>query len=171
MRVQGIISNMLLDNNLLWPGAPSSSFWCKVASDSSTKYTYEKGLWDDGAGGLKKVVESEDDKSKAMGLLEGFKIILPVSPARSEFLCPDLVPPHVRSTSNSVSLDAVLCEYYLMRTFKELPFGFLNILFMKIQSISTSGSASTRIQTHFQLSAKIQIMCRHQTLAGISGLT
>ena len=64
----------------------------------------------------------------------------------------------MKSTSNSVSLDAVLCEYYLVRTFKELLFGFCNILFMEIQSISSSGSASTHIQTHFQLRAKIQIM-------------
>ena len=158
LRVQGIISRALLEHNLLWPGMPSVPFWCKVASDSSTNYTYEKSLWDDGAGGLKTVVESEEDKIKAMALLEGFKIILPKSPVRLEFLCPDLVPPHTKRTSNSVSLDAVSCEYYLVRTFIELPFGFWNILFMEIQRISTSGSVSTHIQTHFQLSAKIQIM-------------
>jgi len=158
LRVQGIISSELLDNDLLWPGTPSSFFWFKVAHDSSQNYVYEKGLWDDGAGGLKKVVESAEDRKMAMGLLEGFKIVLSVSHACLDFFCPDLVPPHIKSTSNSVSLDAVLCEFYLVRTYKELPFGFWNILFMEIQSISTSGSASTYIQTHFQLSAKIHIM-------------
>ena len=157
LRVQGIISDDLIRNNLLWPGKPSP-FWSAVAEVDCKDYVYERELWNDGAQGLKKVVETEDDQEVALGLLQGFKIILPQSADRMEFFCPDLVPPHKMNTVESVSFKQVSCEYFLMLTYSQLPFGFWTTLFMEIRSVSTSGSTSTFIQAFFLLSAKIQIV-------------
>ena len=65
MRVQGIIHRDLFDQHLLWPGSDGlgqSGFWTRVADGNTKNFSYERQLWDDGAGGLKKVVGSEDEK-------------------------------------------------------------------------------------------------------------
>ena len=157
LRVHGIVAENLLD--FLWPGI-SSPLWHKVetASADAKNYQYEMQLWwDDRTKGLKKVVETEDDKKKALGLLEGFKVILPLQADRSEFFCPDLVPPHKMETIDVRSIDKMSCEYWLTCTFAELPIGFWTALFMEIRSKCTSGRNSTSIQIFFVLGAKIQI--------------
>ena len=156
LRVQGIIHRTLLDFDLLWPGLPSP-FWERVAADETEHFKYEKGLWDDGHGALKKVVASDEDKAVAIGLLEGFKVILAGGADSSEYLCPDLIPPHKRDATDGRSLDASACEYFLAHTYSEIPSGFWVALFMEIRSNCTSGTHSTHIQAFFVLSAQIQV--------------
>merc|ERR1719199_1870930 len=65
MRVQGIIHKDLFDQHLLWPGCDGlgqSGFWTRVANDNAKNFSYERQLWDDGAGGLKAVVGSGDEQ-------------------------------------------------------------------------------------------------------------
>ena len=51
LQVQGIISDDLIRNNLLWPGKPSP-FWSAVAEVDCKDYIYERELWNDGEQGL-----------------------------------------------------------------------------------------------------------------------
>jgi len=125
LRVQGIISKDLLRGNYLWPGV-RTDFWSKVmepanvtnvATDTTkvagrdiTAYKYERQLWVDGEGGLKKVVEGEHDKKVAVGLLVGFNIIKKTgadysdtSKVTSDYFCPDLLPAHKKDTTDSRS--------------------------------------------------------------------
>lgn len=99
MSVQGIIPGVLLKRCLLWPGT-RNSFWSKVQGRESMHFQYEKKLWDDGAQGLKKIVENGNDLKVAMGLLRGLKVVQPLSTESGEqdqdFFCPSLVPPHNR---------------------------------------------------------------------------
>ena len=156
LRVQGIIGKDLLDNNLLWPGMPSP-FWDRVAEDTTQHFKYEKDLWADSAGACKKVVENESGKAVAIGLLEGFKMILPDGQDRSAYRCPAIVPKHNRNTTDNHSLDASSSGYWRVCTYSELPAGFWDALFMEICSSCTSGSTSNHIQAFFLLSAKIQV--------------
>lgn len=131
----------------------------KVQSDDTENFRYERGLWRDlhGGEGLKKVVDSEGARRVAVGLLEGFKIVLPIRADRSQFYCPDLVPPHARGTIDSWALDDVKCPCWMRSTYAALPGGFWTAIFMEIRSVTTSGSNSASVQTFFLLSAKIQI--------------
>ena len=159
MRVQGVIDNNVISDDYLWPGSQKSKYWAKVQSDDTENFKYERGLWRDlhGGEGLKKVVDSEEARRVAVGLLEGFKIVLPIRADRSQFYCPDLVPPHARGTIDSWALDDVKCPYWMRHIFAALPGGFWTAIFMEIRSVTTSGSNSASVQTFFLLSAKIQI--------------
>jgi hypothetical protein len=134
----------------------SNVFWNKVSEGDSEDYKYERDLWDDGAKRLKKIVENDNDVDVAMALLRGFKVIQSLN--TKEYFCPDIVPPHMRDTTDIRSLDACSCPFWLELTYSELAVGYWDTLFMELRSKSSSGSTSTCILTLFLLSAKIQIM-------------
>ena len=136
MSVQGIISGALLKQCLLWPGT-RNLFWGKVEEGGSKDYQYEKKLWDDGAQGLKKIVENENDLKVAMGLLRGLKVVQPLGTESAEqdedYFCPDLVPPHKRRVTDRRSLDATSCHFWQHRHYVQVPFGFWDTLFMELR--------------------------------------
>ena len=163
LRVHGIISRDLLDGDYLWPGV-DNDYWRGVIEGGIPAYEYERQLWANGAGGLKKVVRDEHDKNVAVGLLVGFNIIkrtgtdiLDDSEAASDYFCPDLLPAHKKDTTDSRSLDTVSCPYWAKHNYFELAHGFWNLLFMVIRDTASSCSTSTLLHTFFLLSAKIQI--------------
>jgi hypothetical protein len=91
-----------------------------------------------------------------MALLKGFKVIQSLN--TKEYFCPDIVPPHMRDTTDIRSLDTCSCPFWLELTYSELPVGYWDTLFMELRSKSSSGSTSICILTLFLLSVKIQIM-------------
>jgi hypothetical protein len=155
MCVQGVISSDLIQQGYLWPGR-SNDFWNKVAQGDTEDYKYERDLWDDGAKRLKKIVESDEDMAVATALLKAFKVIQSLN--TKEYFCPDIVPPHMRNTTDIRSLDTCSCPFWLEVTYSELPVGYWDTLFMELRSKSSSGSTSTCILILFLLSARIQIM-------------
>jgi GTPase SAR1 family protein len=122
LRVQGVISKDLLSGDYLWPGM-DTLFWRKVAGRKGGEiaYEYERLLWDDGAKGLKKVVESERDREVAVDLLCAFKIIIG---SNADYFCPDLVPSHKKDSTDGRSLDTVSSPYWHVRTFAQLRLAF-----------------------------------------------
>ncbi len=157
MCVQGVISHHLIQQGYLWPGI-SNVFWNKVAEGETEDYKYERELWDDGDKGLKKIVENDNDMQVVMAILKGFKVIQSLNTQDLEYFCPDIVPPHMRDTTDIRSLDACSCPFWLELTYSDLPVGYWDTLFMELRSKSSSGSTSTCILTLFLLSAKIRIM-------------
>ena len=164
LRVQGIISKDLLigDGNYLWPGVrPPTRFWSKVAAGGSEVYDYERHLWDDGKGELRNIVASKSVMDVALNLLVGFKVITASgagsTKANSEYLCPDLIPEHMRVMTGERALVKVSCPYWHERTYAEVPFGFWNNIFMEIRSKASSGTPSAHRHTFFILSAKLHI--------------
>ena len=158
MRVHGVIHKSLLDHDFLWPGK-ATDFWSRVSGDSSRTFEYERTLWQQGrCKALKNVVENDDQKQLALGLLEGFKIALPIDSSRCAFLCADLIPPHKMRTTDPRSLDLTMCEFWLEQRYVELPSGFWNMLFVELRSTCTSGSISTDMLAFFVLSSKILII-------------
>ena len=55
-------------------------------------------------------MDTAENQEVALGLLQGFKIIIPQSADQMEFFCPDLVPRHKMNTVESVSFKEVSCE-------------------------------------------------------------
>ena len=158
MRVHGVIHKSLLDHDFLWPGK-DTDFWSRVSGDSSRTFEYERTLWQQGrCKALKNVVENDDQKQLALGLLEGFKIALPTDSSRCAFLCADLIPPHMMRTTDPRSLDLTMCQFWLEQRYVELPSGFWNMLFVELRSTCTSGSISTDMLAFFVLSSKILVI-------------
>jgi len=107
--------------------------------------------------GLRSTVENVDNRKKAVGLLEGFKVILPMTDDRLCWFVLTLFL-HTKVLQQTVDHQTQCRANTGWNTYIQSYLSDSVVQFMEICSVSTSGNTSKSMQIFFLLSAKIEIM-------------